>query len=147
MKTVKYLFALWAGVIVYTSLSAIIGSFGLSAYKQLEIELKKYEANIENLKLINQDLENSMNSLLYDKDTLVIYAREKGYASKKEHFIRVVGLGASQKAITQVGQVFTVFEPRHVSDKILKITAFCFAIGLFLCIATFDFLKFLRQRP
>ena len=147
MKAVKYLFALWAGVLVYTSLSFLIGSFGLSAYHQLEIEKKKHETNIENLKVINQNLENSMNSLLYDKDTLAIYAREKGYASRDERFIRVVGLGATQNANTQVGQVFSVSEPRHVPDKMLKIAAFCIAIGLFLCIAMLDFSKFLKQRP
>ena len=146
MKAAKYLFALWAGVLIYTSLSVLFGSAGLSAYRQLEMEQKKHEANIENLKQINTELENSMNSLLYDKDTMTMYARQQGYASSRERFIRVVGLGIGQKPSTAVGQVFAVSEPVHASDKALKITAFCAAIGVFLCIAVLDFLKFLRQR-
>jgi len=144
MKAAKYLFALWAGVLVYTTLSILFGSVGISAYGQLETEIKKHEANIENLREINRDLENSMNSLLYDKDTLAMYAREQGYASRQERFIRVVGLGASQRVITPVGQVLSIVEPYYVPDKTLKIIGFCIGIGMFLGMAVFDFLKFLR---
>jgi len=146
MKAAKYLFALWAGVLVYTSLSILFGSAGLSAYRQLEIEQKRHEENIDNLKLINRELENSMNSLLYDKDTLAMYAREQGYAGQQERFIRVVGLGVNKKVNTQVGQVMGISEPHHAPDKTLKIIAFCTGIGLFFCMAFFDFLKFLRQK-
>ena len=142
MKAVKYLFALWAGMVVYASLSMFFGSMGLSAYRQLEIEQDKQKANIENLKLINSKLENTMNSLLYDRDTLAIYAREQGYAGAQERFIRIVGLGVSQKAGTQVGQVLPVSEPSYIQDKKLRIIALCTGISLFFCMALFDFLRF-----
>jgi len=146
MKAVKYLFALWAGVLVYASLSMFFGSVGLSAYRQLEKEQEKQETNIENLKLINRELEDTVNSLLYDKDTLAIYAREQGYAERQERFIRIVGLGVNHKNITSVGQVISISEPHHSSDRNLKIIAFCTGISLFFCMALFDFLKFLRER-
>jgi len=146
MNAAKYLFALWAGVVVYTSLSVLLGSAGLSAYRQLELEQKKQETNIENLKLINRELEKTVNSLLYDRDTLAMYARELGYASRDERFIRVVGLGISQKPGAQVGQTLNVTEPRFFPDSTLKIIAFCSGAAIFLCMALFDFLKFLSQR-
>ena len=147
MKAAKYLFALWAGVVIYSSLSILFGSAGLSAYSQLETEHKKHEENIENLKLINRELENSMNSLLYDKDTLAVYAREQGYSSRQERFIRVVGLGIGKKTNTSIGQIMNISEPRYTPDKTLKIIAFCIGLSLFFCMALFDFLKFLKQRP
>jgi len=146
MKAVKYLFALWAGVLIYASLSILFGSAGLSAYRHLEAEQEKQEANIENLKFINTELENTMNSLLYDKDTLAIYAREQGYAARQEQFIRVVGLGISKKAGVSVGQIINIAEPRYIPDRNLRIIAFCSCIGLFFFIALLDFMKFLRQR-
>ena len=144
MKAVKYLFALWAGVLVYTSLSILFGSVGLSAYRQLEMEQEKQQANIENLKQINRELESTMNSLLYDKDTLAIYAREKGYGARQERFIRVVGLGVHQKDNISVGQVIGVSEPRFIPDRNFRIIAFCAGIGLFFSMAIFDFLRFLH---
>jgi len=147
MKAVKYLFALWAGVLVYTSLSILFGSVGFSAFRQLEMEQQKQEENIENLKFINRELENAMYSLLYDKDTLTIHAKEQGYAVPDERFIRIVGLGVSQKASASVGHVVNIKEPRYIPDKSFMIVAFCTAISLFFCMALFDFLKFLRERP
>ena len=146
MKSVKYLFALWAGVLIYALLSVFFGAKGLSAYRQLQNEQKKQEQNIENLKLINRELEDSVNSLLYDKDTLAVFAREQGYASKNERFIRIVGLGVSQKTRTFAGEIIFAADPQYIADRTLRIIAFCTAITIFICLAVFDFMKFLRER-
>ena len=146
MKAVKYLFAIWAGVLIYASLSFVFGAKGISAYRQLQNEQKKQEANINDLKLIHRDLENTVNSLLYDKDTLAIFAREQGYASRDERFIRVVGLGGYQKAKNLAGEVFIAADPQYVADRTLRIIALSAAISVFFCIAVFDFMKFLRER-
>ena len=146
MKAVKYLFALWAGVLIYASLSVFFGAKGISAYHQLQSEQKKQEANIEDLKLINRELENTMNSLLYDKDTLSIFAREQGYASPQERFIRIVGLGGYQKVRTSAGEVVVAAEPQYITDRTVRIISFCMAITVFFCMAAFDFMKFLREK-
>jgi len=146
MKAVKYLFALWAGVLVYASLSLLFGSVGLSAYRQLEVEQEKQEANIENLRLLNRELEDTVKSLLYDRDTLAVYAREQGYAGPGEQFIRIVGLGINHKTNNQVGQVLSAAAPQHTPDRNIRIIAFCTGISLLFSIALFDFLRFLREK-
>ena len=146
MRAVKYLFALWAGVLIYASLSAIFGAMGLSAYHQLENEQKKQEANIETLKLTNRELEDTMNSLLYDKDTLAVYARGQGYASRDERFIRIVGLGTSQKIKNSPGGILTIADPQYIPDRTLRIIAVCTGFTLFICMAAFDMMRFLRER-
>ena len=146
MNAAKYLFALWGGVLIYASLSVLFGARGISAHQQLEGEQQKQEANLENLKYINQDLENTMNSLLYDRDTLTVYAREQGYASGEERFIRIVGLGLSQKHRTSPGAVLVAAEPQYTPDRSLRIIALAVGLSMFACMALSDFLKYLRVR-
>jgi cell division protein FtsB len=145
MKMTKYLFSLWAGVLIYASLFLISGAKGFSAHRQLENEQKKQEANIEYLKSINRELEETMNSLLYDKDTLAVYAREQGYASSRERFIRIVGLGVSQEVKTFPGRVIAVAEPQYIPDMTIIMIAFCSGASIFLCMAVFDILKLFRD--
>ena len=146
MKAVKYLFALWAGVLIYTLLSIVIGPMGFSVHRQLLNEQKSQENNIENLKLINRELEDTMNALLYDKDTLTVYARELGYASLRERFIRIVGLGGTQKVRTSAGEVVIAANPQFAPDRTLRIIAFCIGITIFICMAFFDVMKYFRDR-
>jgi cell division protein FtsB len=141
----KYLFSLWAGVLIYVSLFLMSGAKGFSTYRQLENEQKKQEANIENLKLINQELEETVNSLLYDKDTLAVYAREQGYASGQERFIRIVGLGLWQKNRTFPGKVTAAADPQYTPDGVIVMIAFCAGISIFLCMAVFDILKLFKD--
>jgi hypothetical protein len=86
-----------------------------------------------------------MNSLLYDKDTLAVYAREQGYASSKERFIRIVGLGVNQKNKTYPGRVVAAAEPQYAPEKTIMMIAFCSGASIFLCMAVFDILKLFRD--
>ena len=142
----KYLFPLWTGLFIYALLSFLYGGMGFSAYYQLENEKAKQEANVANLKQINRELDSSMNSLLYDKDTLAVYAREQGYASTTEKFIRIVGLGPSIQNRNSAGEVVIAAEPQYVPDQTLRIIAFCTVITIVICMAMFDLMKYLRER-
>ena len=143
---VKYLFAIWAGVLVYTLLALSFGSRGISAYNQLLSEQARQESNMENLSLINRELENTMNSLLHDEDTLAVFARELGYAASHERFIRIVGLGGYQQTRTTAGDVVFAAVPQYIPNIILRIIAFFTAITIFISMAFFDFMKILRER-
>ena len=145
MKAVKYLFALWAGISIYALLSITFGPKGLSAYHQLQNEQKAQEANIENLIQINRELENTVNSLLHDTDTLAVLAREQGYASPQERFIRIVGLVGYQRTRTFVGDLVVAAEPQYISDRTSTIISFCIGFAIFICMAVFDFMKILRD--
>ncbi|MDR0496864.1 MAG: septum formation initiator family protein [Treponema sp.] len=145
MNAAKYLFALWAGVLIYASLSVIFGAMGFSAHRQLEKEQIKQEANMEELAIIGRDLENVMNSLLYDKDTLAVYAREHGYASRSERFIRIVGLGTNQKNRIYAGEVVVAAEPQFTPDRDIRVIALCAGITIIICMAFSDFLKSLKE--
>jgi len=145
MRLVKYLFALWAGLLVYVLLAVIFGPHGFISYNQLEREKEKLEANILSLRQINRELEDSVNSLLYDRDVLALYAREQGYARVEERFIRIVGLGVNSNSRISAGDPFFAAEPEYTDGRLLRILAFSTGLTILLCMALFDFLRYLKE--
>jgi cell division protein FtsB len=146
MRVLKYLLALWVGTVVYVLASLSSGAMGSSAYRQLEAELDKEKANIEILRNINQDLENTKNALLYDKDTLAVFAREQGFARKDERFIRVVGLGSAHQNKNTPGVVITAIPPEHTPERFIRIFSLCAGLSVLICLGAYDFLMFLREK-
>jgi cell division protein FtsB len=146
MKLVKYLAALWTGVFIYVLLSVLWGAMGLSAYRQLETERDKETANIEALRIINKDLENTKNALLYDGDILAVYAREHGYARQGDRFVRVAGAGNLVRTPLYSGQPAAPVPPEYTPDRFIRIFSFFAAFTVLVCIGTYDFLKYIRNR-
>jgi cell division protein FtsB len=145
VKVLKYLFALWAGVLIYTMLSLSVGARGLSAYAQLTEERAKQEAGIESLRRINRELENSMNSLVHDEDTVSVYARELGLARAEERFIRIVGLGGYQQTRTAAGEVVPISAPQFMSNRSIQLIALFSGLTVLICMIAFDFMKALKE--
>jgi len=104
MKVLKYLAALWAAVVVYTVLSLFYGAMGFSAYERLLSGRDLQWANLKKLGAVNAELENTQNNLLYDQDTIAMYARSLGYGQDNERF-RIVGLGGIKNPYTAAGEV------------------------------------------
>jgi cell division protein FtsB len=138
MRAIKYLIALWAAIAVYGVSSALAGAIGLSAYQQLLADREKQWAHMKNLRLINEELENTKNSLLYDRDTITVYARDLGYGKKNERFIRIVGLKRDGNPHTTAGQILKAGKPEFIPDKALKIAAFCTGLAVFALLLIFD---------
>jgi cell division protein FtsB len=141
MRAFKYLIALWAAIAVYSVFSLLHGAMGVSAYEQLLAEREKQWANLKNLGLINEELENFKNSLLYDKDTLTVQARQLGYSREGERFIRIVGLGGAQNPHASAGEVILTGTPDFIPDRIIKIIALCAGLGVFALFLVSDFLR------
>ncbi|MDR2486077.1 MAG: septum formation initiator family protein [Treponema sp.] len=141
MNRIKYLLPLWVGVVIYTLFSVLKGPIGISAYNQLKIEQEKLQANMDSLQLINKELENTKDSLMYDKDTIAVYARELGYRSRNERFVRIVGFDGTKKQRAEPGRLAVSVQPEYISDCAIKICAFCIALGTFLCILIPDILQ------
>jgi len=146
MRSVKYLFAVWVGVLIYVLLTVFLGAKGVYAQNQLEKEYEKQEENIATLELINRRLKDFVNSLMSDEDTLLVYAREQGYASPQERFVRIVGLGINQKNITNPGTVLAAAEPQYIQNWVFLVIALCAGLAMLIPFAIFDLLKYLRER-
>jgi cell division protein FtsB len=147
MNFIKYLVPLWIGVCIYVICSVFTGPTGLSAYKQLRVEQEKLAANMENLRHLNMELENTGNALVNDPDTIAMYARELGYGYADERFIRIVGLEKPLKQSIDPGQILLAVKPEHTSNGIIISFAFWIAFGTFLCILVPDLLRINHATP
>lgn len=145
MSRIKYLLVPWLAVAVFCIGSLLSGSTGLRAYKALESEHVRIISNLEQLKRINQDLEASMDALRYDADTISMYARELGYGSEHERFIRVVGLGSARKQHLFAGQLVFVQNPQMMDTVKIQLFSLSCALVLFLFFAVSDFLRKTRD--
>ncbi|MDR0473522.1 MAG: septum formation initiator family protein [Treponema sp.] len=146
MKFLKYFHVLWIGFFLYAAFSVSSGASGMSAYSQLETEMNKEMANIEFLKQINQNLENAKKSILSDMDTISVHAKEQGFASRGERFARIVGMGIPQRQAGSPGQVVSPVSPIYTPDRFIKIFSLCAALTVLVCMVTYDFLQFLKDR-
>jgi cell division protein FtsB len=143
MRVFKYLAGFWTAVAVYSVFSLLSGPAGFSAYGQLEAERERQLDNMKTLSAINEDLENTRKSLLYDQDTIAVYARHLGYGRENERFVRIVGLGETRNPYNASGQVYFAGTPDFISDRAIKTVAFFAGIVAF---AIFFALELLRSK-
>jgi len=138
MKLSKYLIGVWTAVVIYMLFMLLSGPKGISAYNQLLSEREQQWANIEKLEFINEELENTKNNLLFDQDTMLVHARQMGYAQEDERFIRIVGLGSLGSPPVMTGKIYITREPDFLSDKIIKIISICAGLLIFSFLLTFE---------
>jgi cell division protein FtsB len=131
MKIFKYFLALWTSIAVYTIFTFFYGQGGLSAYNQLLSEREQQMTNIKDLWVLNEELEKTKNNLLYDYDTLLVYARQMGYGYEDERFVRIVGLGNTKNSQVAAGKIYKLKVPDFIPDKNIKITALCAGLLVF----------------
>jgi cell division protein FtsB len=141
MRAFKYLIALWTAFAVYSVFSLLNGAAGIPAYEKLSAEREKQWENMKNLGLINEELENTKNNLLYDRDTIAVYARQLGYGREDERFIRIVGLGGVKNPHTTAGQVLVAEPPEFIPDRIIKIGALCAGLAVFALFFVFEIIR------
>jgi cell division protein FtsB len=131
MKIFKYLIGIWTVIAIYSFFSFITGPKGLFAYNQLLAEREQQWSNIRTLGIINEELEKTRNNLLFDHDTLLVHARQMGYAQEDERFIRIVGLRNNITTSVAIGNVYVIKEPDFLSDKVIKIVSLCLGLLIF----------------
>jgi cell division protein FtsB len=145
MRACKYLIVPWTVIAVYSLSSLLTGATGFSSFRQLENEKYRQEKNMERLKLINNDLKNATDSLLYDKDTLGVYARGLGYGKPGEVYLRIVGLGGLKKTKTEAGELVLAKNPEYTGDTVLKLAALLSGALLFAILLFFDVLSIRKK--
>jgi hypothetical protein len=107
--------------------------------KHLQSEQMRLSANNDSLKSANRDFLLTKDALLYDNDTLSVYARQLGYSRGNEEFIRIMGLGIAARSDLPTGQVFYSVAPSHVSDNMIKIISLLFGLAILVFFLINDF--------
>jgi cell division protein FtsB len=140
MRAVKYSIVLWIFMVVYAGMSFFAGPKGISAYNDLLDEQNRQEKNLQDLERINAELENTRNALLYDRDTIRVYARDLGFGEKGENFVRIVGLGQSQKVPLFPGEIVEAEERRSLGVRTICLVAAFAALAVFIAFLVQDML-------
>jgi cell division protein FtsB len=143
MRVSKYLAPLWIGIVIYSIAVITVGKIGFQAYDELLREQERQQENLENLYETNENLTGIRDALKYDGDTIAVYARELGFGSEDERFIRIVGLDSVRSSYLSEGELIQIEMGDFVEDKTLRIIAVCAAGVLFLFLLFIDLLKVL----
>ena len=131
---------------IYAILSIFFGAKGLSAYSQLEVERARELKNIDVLTEIYWDLSSARDMLSYNAENFYVPARELGFASPGEYFIRIIGLGGAAKTINSPGKVVSPITPDYISNRNLQIFSIFMTIAILISMGAYDFLRFMKDR-
>jgi cell division protein FtsB len=130
MRFVQYLLVPWTAVVVYTLFSFFLGQNGLYARKHLDAERQKLTENQKALEQTQQDFLKIRENLVSDSDMLSVYARQLGYGTEDEQFIRIKGLSVAINPPMPAGQVLYAVNAEFISDTVIKIISICFALAV-----------------
>jgi len=130
MRFVQYMLVPWTAVVVYTFFSFFLGQNGLYAYKHLEVERQRLMDNQKALEQTRQDFVKTKENLISDRDMMSVYARQLGYGTENEQFIRIKGLSIAINPPMPAGQVLHAINPEFVSDTVIKVISVCFALAV-----------------
>jgi len=130
MSFVRYMLVPWTAVVVYAFFSFFLGQNGLYARKHLEAEQLRLLENQKNLENTKKEFLNIKNNLIYDQDTLSVYARQLGYGTPAEKFVRIKGLNVAISADMPPGKVLYAVAPEFISDTAIKIISAFFALAV-----------------
>ena len=137
----RYLFVPWTMFLIYSFFTAVLGQSGIYARKHLEAELWQLQENQKALEYAHSDFLKIKDSLMYDQDTISVYARQLGYGREGEEFIRIMGLSIANTANTPAGDVLYAADPVFVSDKTIKIISAFFGMVVLVYFLVGDFLS------
>ncbi|MDR0586016.1 MAG: septum formation initiator family protein [Treponema sp.] len=138
MRFRKYLLVPWTAIAIYALSSLFAGAAGIGSYRDLLEEKERIFENLEDLETLNQELEGTMDALLYDSETIRIRARELGYGEETERFVRIVGLPGARYRETTAGIVKTAAKPSYIPDRVLRIVSVLAGLTIFLVFFTRD---------
>jgi cell division protein FtsB len=130
MRFVQYMLVPWTAVVVYTFFSFFLGQNGLYARKHLEAEQHRLMENQKVLEQTQQDFLKTKENLMYDRDMLSVYARQLGYGTENEQFIRIKGLSVAINPPMPAGQVLYAAKAEFISDTVIKAISICFALAV-----------------
>jgi hypothetical protein len=156
MFFLKFSASAWFIFGLYTMLTLTVGQNGKFAYEKFQLEHNKVVENLNNIKTRNVELNNigimlgskeldGRNAIPADPETIKIMAREIGYGSPQDHFIRIAGRGTSPKLYMDPGEPLYAFRPNGVPDYILIVTAIFCGFGLFVCLTVHNILDIIKN--
>jgi len=139
MRMLRYMLVPWTALLVFTFLSFFLGPNGLHARRHLEAEHLRLLENRNSLEATNVNFHRTREGLLHDDDALSVYARQLGFGSPGEEFIRVMGLNVATSVDLPSGQVLYAMSPHYIRNATIRIIALLFGAAVLLFFLINDF--------
>ncbi len=134
MKTYfRIVLPIFITVFVYAALSGFFGPKGLYSKKFMETQRDALIAKVNSLNLTGNDLDNHIEDLRNDPDTIAIYAHELGYIYENEGIIKLAGFNSELSKMLNPGAPLKISQPHFISDYICKTISFSFGIIVIIC--------------
>lgn len=146
MNSVKYLFSLLAGLLVYVLLSVIYGQNGVFALRQLESQKRIISAHMQEVQNINDDLNLEKTAIRDDADVIAAYARRMDYIFDDEKIVKIKGLVVSEPSMYDTGTVMKGASVEFLSEWYCKGAGLVVGILLFFALLLFDISYFPSRR-
>lgn len=89
MKLSNFLYALLAGLVIYSLLIYTGGDTGLSAMAKAENYKEMLAGNLESIREINRELTVDFDALSSDNELIKLKARSLGYYEKDDHLVHI----------------------------------------------------------
>jgi hypothetical protein len=116
-------------MLVYCTLSILVGPAGISAYRRLDARKAAMSANLAELSLIRERLNAELESLKSDPDRAAREARGLGYLRKGETAV-ILGERVERVPPIDSGKVLPFAEPAAIGDVALKEIALGAALAI-----------------
>lgn len=121
MKRLSLIMPVVAGTLIYSLISMVAGPKGILPQQELLAQYAVITDNTEKLTMKHMELEQLLNNLTADHDTITVYAHELGLVSEGERLIRLAGFNGGITRINDPGIVISVRKPSFIPEWICKL--------------------------
>jgi len=134
----RLLFSLYIGFIAASLVYYLYSPSGLFAFRQLQTELVRLEKNLQELKDLHRELSGEFESLRRSSETVILRARDLGYAQKGETFLMLENLKPRPGNYYSVGRIIAPGGERPARNALSLLAGIATMAVVFLIIAIFS---------
>lgn len=131
MKRYQLIFSVFLGTLLYSILSFYVGPRGVWPMSQLIEQKRRISINLDSLYEINQEMNDHLQNLSSDPDTISVYAHELGYISEGEQLIKLAGFSGGINRNLFAGSVVVSDEPKYLPEWLCKLLGIMVGIIFF----------------
>ena len=133
----RLLFSLYIGFMAASLVYYLYSPTGFFAYRQLQGEIVRLENNLQDLKDLHRELSGEFDSLRRSSETVILRARDLGYARSGETFLMLEDFKPRPGNYYSVGRIITPGAAKTNRNAASLLTGIVSMAAAFLLIAIF----------
>ncbi|WP_319562252.1 septum formation initiator family protein [Marispirochaeta sp.] len=134
----RLLFSLYIGFVAASLVCFLYSPSGLLAHRQLLSDVARLETNLQELKVLHQELTGEFESLRRSSRTVILRARDLGFAQSNETFLMLEELTRKPQNYYSVGRIIVPRSGRQPRSTASLLAGIVTMAAAFLLIALFS---------